>query len=287
MPHDDTTIKLNSNVLEEKLIQPSTLENIDRALFEYVDNEFDISCDTNKGFKKVPVVWLSAERAFQIKNNKELRDDKGILILPIIAVERTSLSNNLSNKGIFQAHIPPGLDEKGGSISIGRIVNQDKTSNFANADAYRLRKQVNHPRKNEKVVYQNISIPLLVHVEMMYRITLRCEYQQQMNQMVTPFITRTGAINHFLLKRNEHKYEAFIEDSFTPTTNAANLATNEKMYQADINIKVLGYIIGEDKNQEQPKIVFRETAVEAKMPRERVMTADSPEHIDKRGFYRE
>jgi hypothetical protein len=59
------------------------------------------------------------------------------------------------------------------------------------------------------------------------------------------------------------------------------------MYQADINIKVLGYIIGEDKNQEQPKIVIRENAVEAKMPRERVMTGDEPEHIDKRGFYRE
>ena len=73
MPHDDVTIKLRSNVLEEKLIQPSTLENIDRALFEYIDSEFDISCDTNKGFKKAPVVWLSAERAFQIKNNKEIQ----------------------------------------------------------------------------------------------------------------------------------------------------------------------------------------------------------------------
>jgi hypothetical protein len=282
-----SNIIISSNVLEEKLIQPSTLENIDRALFEYIDDKFNISCDTNKGFKKVPVIWMSAERAFQIKNNKELRDDKGILILPIIAVERTSLSNNLSNKGIFQAHIPPGLDEKGGSINIGRVINQDKTSNFANADAYRLRKQVNYPRKNEKVVYQNISIPMPVHVEMMYKITLRCEYQQQMNQMITPFITRTGAVNHFLLRRDDHKYEAFIEDSFTPTTNAANLATSEKMYQADVNIKVLGYIIGEDKNQEQPKIVIRENAVEAKMPRERVMSGDEPEHIDKRGFYRE
>jgi hypothetical protein len=280
-------ILISTNVLEEKLIQPSTLENIDKALFEYINNEFDISCETNKGFKKTPVIWLSAERAFQVKNNKELRDDKGILILPIITVDRTSLSKNLANKGIFQAHIPPGLDEKGGSITIGRIINQDKTSNFANADAHRLRKQVNFPKKNEKIVYQNISIPLPVYVEMMYRVTLRCEYQQQMNQMVTPFITRTGAVNHFLLKRNEHKYEAFIEDSFTPTTNAANLATSEKMYQADINIKVLGYIIGEDKNQEQPKIVIRENAVEAKMPRERVMTGDEPEHIDKRGFYRE
>ena len=32
----------------------STLEDIDRALFAYLDEELDIFCDTNKGFEKVP-----------------------------------------------------------------------------------------------------------------------------------------------------------------------------------------------------------------------------------------
>ena len=148
-------------------------------------------------------------------------------------------------------------------------------------------KQKTFPRQNSKIVYQNLSIPMPVYVEMMYRITLRTEYQQQMNQMLTPFIIQTGAINHFLLKRDGHKYEGFFQDSFSPTTNASSLGNEEKLYQADIQVKVLGYLIGKDKNQEQPKIVIRENAVEAKMPRERVMTGDKPEHIDKRGFYRE
>ena len=280
-------INITSNVIEEILVQPSTLENIDRAMFEFVDEEMNIFCDTNSGFKKAPVTWLSTERAYQIKNNKDLRDENGVLILPLITVERTSISKNPASKGIFQAHIPPFLDKKGASIVIGKVINQEKTSDFANKDAFKMVKQKTFPRQNSKVVYENISIPMPVYVEMMYKITLRTEYQQQMNQMLTPFITQTGAINHFLLKRDGHKYEAFFQDSFSPTTNASSLGNEEKLYQADIQIKVLGYLIGKDKNQEQPKIVIRENAVEAKMPRERVMTGDKPEHIDKRGFYRE
>ena len=53
------------------------------------------------------------------------------------------------------------------------------------------------------------------------------------------------------------------------------------------SIEVLGYIIGEGANQERPKIVIRENAVEIKIPRERVILGDIPQHIDDRGFYKE
>ena len=131
MPPDD-------NIIQETIVLPSTLENIDRALYEWVDEEMNIFCETNKGWKKSPVVWLSAERAYQIKNDKELRDDAGVLILPTITIERSSVNKNPANKGIFQAHIPPVLDEKGGSITIARRINQDKTAKFANANSYHL-----------------------------------------------------------------------------------------------------------------------------------------------------
>lgn len=293
MPSDNNkreshaTVNITSNVIEEIFVQPSTIENIDRAMFEFVEEDMDIFCETNSGFKKVPVTWLSTERAFQLKNNKDLRDKNGILILPLISIERTSISKNPSSKGIFQAHVPPLLDKKGGSITIGKIINQEKTSNFATNDAFEMVRQKAFPTKNKKIVYKNVSIPMPVYIEMMYKVTLRSEYQQQMNEMLAPFITQTGAINHFLLKRDGHKYEGFFQDSFSPNSNAASLGNEEKMYQTDIQIKVLGYLIGKDKNQEQPKIVIRENAVEAAFPRERVMTGDKPEHTDKRGFYRE
>ena len=70
--------------LHEIEFMPSTLETIDRAMLRYVDEDLNLFTTTNDGFKKVPVLWVSAERAFQIKHNKDLRDKEETLILPLI-----------------------------------------------------------------------------------------------------------------------------------------------------------------------------------------------------------
>ena len=49
--------------------EPSTMETIDYSVHDFVDKQLDIFCTTNKGFKKVPVIWQAAERAFQIKDD--------------------------------------------------------------------------------------------------------------------------------------------------------------------------------------------------------------------------
>ena len=50
------------------------------------------------------------------------------------------------------------------------------------------------------------------------------------------------------------------------------------MYETSIKIKVLGYLLGEGPNRERPKITIRENAVEVKIPRERVILGDIPQH---------
>ena len=67
--------------------EPSTLETIDYSVYDWVDQQMNIFCTTNKGFKKVPVVWVAGERVSQVKNNKDLRDKNGALIFPIITIE--------------------------------------------------------------------------------------------------------------------------------------------------------------------------------------------------------
>ena len=271
--------------VHEEIIMPSTLETIDEAFFEYVDENFNIHSTTRNGFEKTPVLWMTAERSYQIKNKKELRDKNGSLILPLVTIERTSMEKDPANKGIFYGNVPPTDDKKGGSIVIARRIKQDKTSNFARADGYRLFGQLNFPFKNEKIVYQTVSIPMPVYITLNYAITIRTEYQQQMNEAITPFITDTGGINYFVFKKDQHSYEAFIQQGLEQDNNISSLGEEEKMYQSVINIKVLGYLIGGGVNQEQPKAVFRENRVEVKIPRERVILGDIPEHDDD-AFYR-
>jgi hypothetical protein len=272
---------------KEYPIVPSTLETIDQAFFRFINEKINIFSTTNEGWKKTPIIWASAERAYQIKNKRELHDDSGTLILPLITIERMSVVKDPTRKGAFWGNVPPNSDYRNGSILVKREINQEKTSNFARADAFRKKEQLNFPRENKKIVYTSYLIPMPVYVDITYSISLRTEYQQQMNELVTPFITKTGGINHFVMKDHDHFYEGFIEAPFSPENNIGMMGNEERRYQTKLDIKILGYLIGQDSNQPTPKVIVRENAVEVKIPRERVILGDIPELDVKGAFYRE
>lgn len=61
---------------------PSTLETVDYAIYDYLSDTLSLKTSTNEGTKKVPIVWASAERAFQIKITKNLETGKELLFCP-------------------------------------------------------------------------------------------------------------------------------------------------------------------------------------------------------------
>ena len=255
---------------------PSTIETIDRALFDWLNYEIDTFTTTNKGWKKVNLVWVANERAFQIKDNKDLRDANGRLILPLITVNRTSLIKDPSMKGVAWAHIPPRNDAAGGAIIMARRINQDKTSNFANnaVNNFTRGNDQTFPHPNKKVVYNTVYSPVPTYVVANFEVILHAEYQQQLNEMFTPFITKTGQINNFFIHADGHKFEGFIEGDFSLDNNISNMGEDERKYRTTINLKILAYILGADKNEKRPKITIRESAVEVKIPRERVILGE-------------
>lgn len=277
--------------VKEISFMPSTIETVDTAVFEWLNKDVDIFYDSREGFKKVPTIWLSAERAFQRKASarREIFTKEGVAEMPIITMERTGISKDPQKKGTAWANIYPVKDERGGSIVMARRIQQEKTSNFANADSKRRRGQVNfrYRKPNKKVVYETITIPQPVYIEASYQVTLLSIYQQHMNQMTTPFVTLTGNIAHFPIKRDGHLYEVTIDGNFSQENNSSNMAENERLYKTKINLKVLAYLLGEDQNQEGPKIVIRENAVEVKTPREKVIIGDPYQYLSKNGFNRE
>jgi len=230
--------------------EPSTLEDIDRSVYNFV-KDLNLSVNTNKGNKLVPVLWATSERSFLSKNNKEIRDGQGALVFPIISIKRNSFTKSLRSSGVYQGNIPEVDDEKGGALSIIRKIYQDKTKNFANADSKRLYGQENYRFDNQKVIFQTISIPMPVNVDLMYEITIRTDYQQQMNHLVLPFATRPGTINYVKLESGEHKYEGFIQDQYQSQDNLSNFSGEERKFEIKINLKVVGYLVGQAHNREK------------------------------------
>lgn len=261
------------NTLKEIGMLESTIETIDYAIMSWLKKDLDLSAVTNEGFRQVPVLWQVPERSFQIKHEKELRDNDGALKLPLISVERTMITKDPSRKGSFQANLfSKNKNGRSGRIVIAKRIVQDKTRNFAVASGTRsnigTKKQLYYPRPNKKIVIQSLSIPIPVYVNVDYKIVIKSEYQQQMNDLVAPFIVRTGQINSFVLRRNGHLYEAFIDQSFTQANNVSNLGEDLRLFQTEITIKVLGYLIGEGKNDDRPIVRIDENVVEISFPQE-------------------
>ena len=271
-------------------IEPSSIETIDTGLFDWVNDKLDLGTNTTDGWKKTPVIWLGTERSFQIKNDKALRDKVGRLKLPIITVNRESMTKDPNFKGSVQANLIENPDYKGGTVLvIAKRIQQEKTRNFANADKSRELKTVDAtgPGDNKKIVYQEITIPVPTYVTVMYNVTIRAEYQQQMNDLLAPFISTTGGLNSFLFSHQGNQYEAFIQQDFSYNKNTTNLGEAERMFETKVSIKVLGYLVGEGLNREKPKVTIRETIVQVRISRERVIVGDKIPWKKKNKDYRE
>lgn len=69
-----------------KTFSDITFETIDWAVYNYFDKKFPLIIDG----RKVPVVFASPERWAQIQRDAFLKDEKGQLMLPAIAIRRGS-----------------------------------------------------------------------------------------------------------------------------------------------------------------------------------------------------
>lgn len=248
---------------------PSTLENIDTAIYRFIDETLNPQTKTNAGIEKVNVLWMGTERTFQIKNNKELRDKVGKLRLPLITVTRASVQRDDAFKGGFQAAYV-GDDER---IVRRKVIKQDKTQNFQNAA--RKRQEMGDetgPVSTKKVVYEVQSIPKPIYLTCMFEINIRTEYQQQMNEILPLFMNSRK--NYIIIENDGYEYEAFIQDDYGLNSNQANLGQDERMFNAKVQIKVLGYINQSGVENQEPFIKREETIVEVKISRERVIVGD-------------
>ena len=315
MPRKDDDEKKNygytgvedaSDAISVEEIQPSTLETVDYAFYDFMNDTMNLRATTNKGTKKVPIIWSTPERAFLSKNKGEppLFDLDGTLIYPIMSVQRTSVSKDLNRKGAYYGASADLVDPKrGGRITLARRIKSDKTNNFTIADNIKEYVDVDNnsivkrtpngqpyfplKKNNKKVVYETLSIPIPVYITINYAVTITTEYNQQMNELLSPFITLGGHINSFSIKRDGHRYEAFLQSDFGIDSTTGDMGTDERNFESTLNFEVLGYLIGESPNGERPRIIRRENAVEVKIPREHVILGDIPDYIDNRGFYRD
>ena len=263
--------------MDEPVMYKSDLEDVDTAIYEYIQEEFNLHYkEDGISMKKVPVIYLTNERSYQMKNDVSIRDADEKLILPLISIDRTAVVKDPNRKGGYQAHLYD--QDQDGSIGrrvVYRRIKHLKTSDIANSlsqnrvsTSGKTGSDPFNKRATQEIIYETFTAPIPVYVNIDYKITIMTEYIKEMNSLVQPFMARTGQINSFVIRRNGHIYEAFIDQNFAQSNNVANLAEEERRFKTEVSIKVIAPLVGEGLNDKENLIQKTENLARYYFPSE-------------------
>jgi hypothetical protein len=193
----------------------------------------NINTDTHEGFKKVPVIWVTAERSFQIKNSEDLHDSDGALIYPLITVGRTGFSKDIAKKGAIYAPLDPEvmIIEAEQSKSQNRLIKiKLPTLQMRMLLKANSRRQINFPlpKNRNKTVYKTVSIPIPVYIEATYEIQFEIILSTTNKSNGFSVCNKYWWFKLFSFKRNGHFYEAFIQTDYATSDNINSIGLKMK-----------------------------------------------------------
>lgn len=252
--------------------------DIDRSMFDLFRRDLKLSVGSHEnGIAKVPIIFSSGEKWAMIKNNRTIRDRHGSLILPLITIMRTKVTQNAKNdiagRGINQQTgnivikrrldssdrdyqklinrllIPNQLnlavdpsDTVTGQISTDREIGDMSRDSVVQKGAL-LR---NNRMKN---VWEIITVPSPQFVSMSYEVTIWTQYMKHMNQIIDQFFSSLIVPgNHFVLntKKGYWFVATLAGDDLTFDTNFDDQRGNERLIKTKLTLDVPGYIFATD-----------------------------------------
>jgi len=263
---------------QEISIYAPSLEDFDFVIYEWINNDVNVFCNQIDGWKKVPVVFATPERAVLSKASIDTRDEKGTLKYPIISITNTDIQKPDQHDGNMAVNLFAQKDPYSGAITIAKRISQNSTAKFANNNSFQKTGKANSKIKNKEIVYEFITIPQPTFIEKTYEIIIISNFQQQINEIMSPFITKYGNINYFIKRRNDWTYECFFEQSLSPDNNINDFSDEERLFKSKFSIKVKGYIL-ESKNNEQPIVSIRESVAKIVLKKEFVFKGTIDEYL--------
>jgi hypothetical protein len=271
------------NVPENFSFPSCGMEDVDRALFDLFDKDLAFEVHVNEQTTKVPVVFAAGERFVLTRRQKPIRDKNNALILPLIAVRRTNVGfktesdaggvaisfrqntdyvirkrlaetdrdyqnivNRLSiknqdnvaaRKNFLDTSSSPGYGAVPGTVASRRngpgIAYGTGKLNFA---------LENNPNNN---IFEVITIPYPVFVQLNYEITFWTQYMSQMNQLIETMLIKTsGQGREFQIKSSKgFTFTAFLMGTLTSGDNFENFTATERIIRYSFSVRVPAYIL--------------------------------------------
>lgn len=195
------------------------LLDIDSTIINYMNQRLDISVMDNGTLVKVPVLYASPERWKAVKQDGYLRDNQGKILLPVILIKRTNVSNNKDLMTLNRY------------LSYDVLVKYDQKNKYDKFNMLNL----NSPFVS-KPVSQLFNVTLPDHVLITYECVLWTDYVDQNNKI----IEKINFATHDYWGMEKFRFRTRIDDY----TNTVELGAGEdRNVRTTFNLITYAYLL--------------------------------------------
>ena len=261
-------------------VPPCGLEDVDRALFELFEREIGFQVRTKDDgknvTKKVPVFFGMSEKWASVKRRAPLRDDSGTLILPIIAIYRTAVTqkseqdelgrgvNQATGQVVFKRRLSTrdrsyqnlinkfNIKNQSSSPVTGQPASPNSTLRVTGIDSYdpdALAGGFLIP-KLDRNVWEFLAIPTPQFYTATYEVTFWTQYMTEMNSMIQRLMAaKLQQLPAFkITTRAGYWFVAYLDGDYKPEENKDERGEESRIIKMSFVLNVRAYTVAPDES---------------------------------------
>jgi len=270
----------DSNVKSDLSIPSCGLEDVDVALFTLFDKEISPSVGgkDSQEIRRVPVVFAAGEKWAMLKRGRPLRDRKSSLILPLITIMRTGITQgpediagrginqqtgeivvkrrldnsdrdyqNLINKQLILNQVNVAVTSGSQYAGNHSLITGRKTGQLENSFNVRRGGLLVSNRRNN--IFETLVVPSPQFYTATYSVTVWTQFTQHMNQIIEKMVASylpqanswklTTPKGYWFIAKND-------AGAFNVETNFEDMSTAERYIKCTFEIKIPAYFWASD-----------------------------------------
>ena len=260
-----------NNIPDDFHIPACTIEDVDKAVFTLFDKDLKLTVTHRGAQKSVPVIFATGERFALVKRLKPIRDDQGALILPLISIRRSGMTQSKSRTGrgqdtgdlVLKKRLDSSdrryqrivnkmnLNNQDGVVSDDAITDlKDPKQNsepgrLASRDYQKGPTSISLDSKLGSNIYEIITVPFPKFYGMTYEVTFWTQYTTHMNSLLEQTILAYQAPgNNFKITTDKgYWFVAYVDDELNDGTNFDDFTDQERIVRYTFTLSVDAYLV--------------------------------------------
>ena len=280
-----TETGLETNHVPADLEIPNcTIEDADRALFNLFNEQIPFTYKHKAGMRRAPVIFASGERFAVLRRKEPLRDRSGALILPLISIMRSGVTQgssmgaatnqgatmvvkkklserdpayqqlvnkiNLQNSDDIASDLALSnneLDRSARAAVTGSLPGRVATRRASSKNALKLSSGKVLQKSLGNNIFEIITMPPPKYYTAKYEVTFWTQYTQQMNDMIMCLMSlyQNYAQRTFKLETPKgYWFVGYVGEDLSPGNNFDDYSDSEIIVRYTFEVTVPAYIVG-------------------------------------------